>query len=398
MTAKPVIAGGRPVRRSFLPFSRPAVGNTEIDAVTRTLRSGWITMGPKVLEFEAAFAKCVGARHAVAVSSCTAALHVTLAALGVGPGDEVLTSPFTFAATANVVVLLGAKPVFADIEADTCNLDPQTATKGFTPRTKAMIPVDFGGHPCDLDAMRSLAAERRAFLLEDAAHSFGARYRGKPIGSIADATAFSFYATKNLTTGDGGMLTTDDARLADRLRTLRLHGISRDAWKRYSAAGDWYYEVEEAGFKYNMTDMEAAMGLVQLRRRETLHRQRTARARRLAKGLAGVAAVELPAERRDVTHAWHLFPIRLNLDRLTIDRGKFIEALRAENIGTSVHFIPLHLQPFYRRTFGYREGDFPVAEGIYRRIVSLPLFATMTNEECDDVIAAVTKVAEYYGK
>ncbi len=396
MSGKPAIAGGRPVRSTFLPFSRPAVGKAEIQAVTKTLRSGWLTMGPQVLEFEAAFAKAVGARHAVAVSSCTAALHATLAAIGIGAGDEVVTSPFTFTATANVVVLLGATPVFADVEPDTLNVDPGEVAKRITKRTKAILPVDFGGHPCELEELQQLASENRAFLLEDAAHAYGARYRGKSIGSIADATAFSFYATKNITTGDGGMVTTQDPRLADRLRVLRLHGITRDAWKRYTAAGDWYYEVEEAGFKYNMTDMEAAMGLVQLRRGERLHRQRAVGARRLAKGLAGLATIRLPAERKEVNHAWHLFPVRLDLDRLKIDRAKFIGAMRAENLGTSVHFIPLHLQPFYRRRYGFRTGDFPVAEDAYRGIVSLPLFATMTVEDYEDVIEAVTKIVRFY--
>jgi len=396
VSARPAIEGGRPVRSTFLPFSRPAISSREIAAVTKTLRSGWITMGPKVHEFEEAFMKAVGARHAVAVSSCTAAMHTALAAAGVGAGDEVVTSPFTFTATANVVVLLGAKPVFADIEPDTFNLDPEEVEKRVTQKTKAIIPVDYGGHPCEMSAMRELAASKDAFLLEDAAHSFGATYGGKPVGSLADATAFSFYTTKNLTTGDGGMLTTDDGTLADRVRILRLHGISRDAWKRYTAAGDWYYEVEEAGFKYNMTDIAAAMGLVQLRRAAQLHRRRRTRAQYLAKGLRDLATVTLPVERKGVGHAWHLFPILLDPKRLRIDRGKFIEALRAENVGTSVHFIPLHLQPFYRRRFRYGRGDFPVAESVYERTVSLPFFATMTDAEADDVIDAVSKVVRYY--
>jgi len=397
MTTKPAIEGGRPVRRSFLPFARPDISNAEIMAVVRTLRSGWLTMGPRVLEFEEAFRKYIGARHAVAFNSCTAALHTTLVALRVGPGDEVVTTPFTFAATANVVALVGARPVFADVEPDTLNLDPSNANARLCARTKAVIPVHYGGQPCDLDALAERAHAHGAFLLEDAAHAFGAEYRDRRIGSTGTA-AFSFYATKNLTTGEGGMVTTDDSDLADRLRLLRLHGISRDAWKRYTVAGDWYYEVVEAGFKYNMTDTQAAMGLVQLRRADGLLKRRRSHARYLTKEFKDVPNLTLPQERPDTSNAWHLYPIRLNLPRLRIDRAKFIEALRAENIGSSVHFIPLHLQPYYRDRFGYRRGDFPVAEAAYERIISLPFYAGMTREDLDDVVEAVGKIAQYYGR
>ena len=397
MTTKPAIEGGRPVRRSFLPFARPDISNAEIMAVVRTLRSGWLTMGPRVLEFEEAFRKYIGARHAVAFNSCTAALHTTLVALRVGPGDEVVTTPFTFAATANVVALVGARPVFADVEPDTLNLDPSNANARLCARTKAVIPVHYGGQPCDLDALAERAHAHGAFLLEDAAHAFGAEYRDRRIGSTGTA-AFSFYATKNLTTGEGGMVTTDDSDLADRLRLLRLHGISRDAWKRYTVAGDWYYEVVEAGFKYNMTDTQAAMGLVQLRRADGLLKRRRSHAQYLAKEFKDVPNLTLPQERPDTSNAWHLYPIRLNLPRLRIDRAKFIEALRAENIGSSVHFIPLHLQPYYRDRFGYRRGDFPVAEAAYERIISLPFYAGMTREDLDDVVEAVGKIAQYYGR
>ena len=397
MTTKPAIEGGRPVRRSFLPFARPDISNAEIMAVVRTLRSGWLTMGPRVLEFEEAFRKYIGARHAVAFNSCTAALHTTLVALRVGPGDEVVTTPFTFAATANVVALVGARPVFADVEPDTLNLDPSNANARLCARTKAVIPVHYGGQPCDLDALAERAHAHGAFLLEDAAHAFGAEYRDRRIGSTGTA-AFSFYATKNLTTGEGGMVTTDDSDLADRLRLLRLHGISRDAWKRYTVAGDWYYEVVEAGFKYNMTDTQAAMGLVQLRRADGLLKRRRSHARYLTKEFKDVPNLTLPQERPDTSNAWHLYPIRLNLPRLGIDRAKFIEALRAENIGSSVHFIPLHLQPYYRDRFGYRRGDFPVAEAAYERIISLPFYAGITREDLDDVVEAVGKIAQYYGR
>lgn len=397
MSAKPAIEGGRPVRAEFLPFHRPAIANAEIQAAVRALRSGWLTMGPRTQEFEERFRAYVGAKHAVAVSSCTAGLHTTLAAIGVGPKDEVLTSPLTFTSTAMVAVHLGAKPVFADVDGETFNLDPEAARGRLGPRTKAMIPVHHGGLPCDLDALAAMARANGTFLLEDAAHAFGASYGGKRIGAVGDATAFSFYATKPLTTGEGGMVTTDDGALADRLRSLRLHGISRDAWKRYTATGDWYYEVLDAGYKYNMTDVQAAIGLVQLRRAETLFRKRRSAAAYLTKGLRGLATVTVPRERRGSVHAWHLYPILIDVDRLRIDRAKFIEAMRAENIGTSVHFIPLHLQPFYQKAFGYRRGDFPVAERVYDRIVSLPLYPGLTRADLDDVVDAVAKIVAHYG-
>ena len=397
MTGKPAIEGGAPVRETFLPFSRPAISEAEIRAMAAAMRTGWLTMGPKVLEFEERFREHVGTRNAVAMSSCTAVLHTALHAAGVRPGDEVITSPFTFASTANVVAHLGAKPVFADIEPDTFNLDPALAEKAVTDRTRAIVPVHFGGHPCDMEPIAELATSHNLFLLEDAAHAFGARYRDRIIGSIGDVTAFSFYATKSLTTGEGGMATTNDDRLAERLRILRLHGIDRDAWKRYMAEGTWYYEVREAGFKYNLTDPQAAMGLVQLARADRLWRSRRRLAARLSKGLADVATITLPHERPGVTHAWHLYPILLDLARLRIDRARFIEALRAENIGSSVHFIPLHLQPYYQARFGYSKGDFPVAESTYERVVSLPLYPGMSRDDAQDVIDAVRKLAAFYG-
>jgi dTDP-4-amino-4,6-dideoxygalactose transaminase len=392
---KPAIEGGKPVREHFLPFAQPWVGEEEIEEVTRVLRSGWLTTGSRNFEFEHRFREYVGAEQAVAVNSCTAALHLSLAVLNIGPGDEVITTPFTFAATANVIVHRGAKPVFVDIEPETFNIDPGRIPAAITSRTRAIIPVHYGGHPCDMKAILSLARERDLYIIEDAAHAVGAEYNGKKVGAIGDITCFSFYATKNITTGEGGMLTLQDAGLAEELRKLRLHGISKDAWKRYERSGSWYYEVEYAGFKYNMTDMQAALGIAQLKKLDSFIQTRQEHASYLSQSLQELP-LKLPGRKGEVKHAWHLFPILLPVEKLNIDRNYFIQALTAENIGTSVHFIPLHLHPYYQRTFGYKKGDFPVSEYVYERLISLPLYPRMTREDLDSVVEAVSKIVEYY--
>ena len=380
-----------PTRTEFLPFCLPDIGEDEIDEVVQALRSGWITTGPRTKEFERRLAEYVGARHAIAVNSCTAALHVALAAMGIGPGDEVITSPLTFCSTANVVVHLGGRPVFADI-GDDLNIDPAEIERRITDRTKAIIPVHHSGQPCRMEEILSCAREHGLPVLEDAAHAIGAKYRGRMVGTIGDVTAFSFYATKNMTTAEGGMITTDDDELAAKMRLLSLHGISKDAWKRYTSEGSWYYEVLYAGYKCNMTDVQAALGIHQLAR---LERFLEARRRHMAmynEAFDGIPEIETPVVHPDLRHAWHLYVIRLVLERLTLDRAQFIEALRAENIGTSVHFIPVHLHPFYQETFGYRRGDYPHAERVYQRIVSLPLYPKMRVEDVEDVIAAVRRI------
>jgi perosamine synthetase len=402
----------KPPRTSFLPFALPDLGEEEIAAVVRVLRSGWITTGPEVQAFEAEFADYLGVRHAVAVNSCTAALHLALEAGGIGPGDEVLTSTITFTATAEVVEYLGGRTRFVDVEPDTLNLDPAAArslieheyvrrgeqwvhrvTGG---RLSAIVPVHYAGHPCDMRALQALAADYGLFVVDDAAHSLPAAIDGRAVGAMGCPTAFSFYATKTLTTGEGGMLTTDDDAVAARARVMALHGITRDAWKRYTAAGSWFYEVSDAGFKYNLTDVAAALGRVQLRR---LHEMRDGRARIAARfdaAFAGVAAVEAPVTRAGVGHAWHLYAIRLRLERLTVDRARVIEELKARQIGTSVHFIPLHRQPFYAGKYGYTAAQFPVAEAAYPRLVSLPIYSRMTDEDVDSVVAAVADVADRF--
>ena len=393
---KPAIEGGKPIRENFLPFAQPWITEEEIDEVAKVLRSGWLTTGPKVLEFESRFKEYIGSKEAIAVNSCTGGLHISIAVLGIGQGDEVITSPFTFASTANVVILRGAKPVFADIRKDTFNIDPEKIKDLITNRTKAIIPVHYGGQPCDMDPIMETAKHHNLYIIEDAAHAVGAEYKGKRIGTIGDLTSFSFYPTKNMTTGEGGMITTEDEGLANEMRKWRLHGMSNDAWKRYERTGSWYYEIEHAGFKYNMMDLQAAMGLVQLRKLDSFIETRQKYAHYLTEKLSSLPELQLPVEREDVKRAWHLYSILVNPEMLKIDRGKFIKALAAENIGTSVHFIPLHLHPFYREAFGYKMGDFPNAEYVYDRLISLPLYPKMSMDDQSDVVRAVTKIIEYY--
>ncbi|HTM56821.1 MAG TPA: DegT/DnrJ/EryC1/StrS family aminotransferase [Candidatus Udaeobacter sp.] len=389
-------AGGTPVRETFLPLAVPWIGEIEKRLVLETLESGWITTGPRAHQLAERVAALAGAKHGLAVNSATGALHLALVALGVGRGDEVVTSAYTFAACVNVIEHVGATPVLADVEADTLCIDPRSVERVITPRTRVLLPVDYAGHPCDIDALMALARARGLRVVDDAAHALGASWRGRPVGSMADITAFSFYATKNLTTGEGGAAVTDDDALAERLQILSLHGMNRDAWKRYSDTGSWYYEIVAPGYKYNLSDVLASIGLGQLERFPDLQRRRAVRAARYLEGLADLAEVRLPVTREGATHAWHLFPIALELERLRCDRARFALELRAENIGTSVHFIPIHFHPHFHATLGKGDGDFPVAENAYRRALSLPLFPSMTERDVDDVIAAVRKIARHY--
>ncbi len=376
-------------RTSFLPFAVPDITQAEIDEVVDTLRSGWLTTGQKTKRFEREFAQAVDAPHAVATNSATAALHLALDALGIGEGDEVIIPVYTFTATAEVVLYCRARPVFVDVDPVTCNIDPVQFEKCITPHTKAVIVVHIAGLPAEMDAILDIAQRHHIAIIEDAAHAFPAKYHGRMIGSIGDMTAFSFYATKTLSTGEGGMLTTANAEYAQRAAIMALHGISRDAWKRYQAEGSWYYEVIEAGYKYNMTDIAASLGLHQLARSEWLWQRRQAIARRYNAVFSQWPEVEVPPDPTHVQHAWHLYILRLNLERLTISREAFIQTLAEAQIGTSVHFIPLHLHPFYRRTYDLKADDFPSALRAYQRAVSLPIYPGMSDEDVDDVIAAV---------
>src|SRR2546421_3672778 len=385
-------------RKTFLPFALPHITQAEIDEVVDTLRSGWLTTGPKTKRFEREFAERIGAPYAVAVNSATAAMHLALDAICLQPGDEVIIPVYTFTATAEVVVYCGARPVFVDVDPVTCNLDPTQLEKHITARTRAIMVVHIAGLPAELDAIHAIAKAHKLPVIEDAAHAFPAQYRGRMIGTISDLTAFSFYVTKTLATGEGGMLTTANPEYAERAAMMALHGISRDAWKRYSAEGSWYYEALQAGYKYNMTDIAAAIGLHQLARSEWLLERRRAIARRYTEAFSQWPELETPPDPDHVQHAWHLYILRLRLERLTITRDAFIQALKQAQIGTSVHFIPLHLHPFYRNTYQLAADDFPAALHAYERAISLPIYPGMTNEDVEDVIAAVEQVVAPHKK
>lgn len=379
-------------RSTFLPFHFPHIGEEEVRAVEETLRSGWITTGAKARVFEEDFAKFVGARHAIAVNSATAGLHLALEAIGVKAGDEVIVPTMTFAASAEVVIYLGATPVLVDCEPDTLNMDPDAVERAITPRTKAIMPVHFGGQPCEMDRIHEIARQHDLRVVEDAAHALPAAYKDRTVGTLSDLTCFSFYATKTITTGEGGMVTTDSDEYAERIRIMSLHGISRDAWNRYTAEGSWYYEILQPGFKYNLTDIAAALGIEQLKRCTSFHEDRCYIAARYDRAFADVKEIVRPVLRPDVMHAWHLYVIQLQLESLGISRSEFIDKLKAEQIGSSVHFIPLHLHPYYRDRWGYRREDLPRASEAFDRIISLPIYPDMTDEDVDDVIRAVSTI------
>ena len=395
------IQGGTPVREKLLPYGRQSLDDADLQAVVEVLKSDWLTTGPKVDEFEERFAAWVGARHAISFSSGTSALHGAAFAAGLGPGDEAITTPMTFCATANCILYQGAVPVFADVSADTLNLDPREISKKRCFRTssrlKAIIVVDYAGHPAALDEVGEFAKQHGALLIEDACHALGAEYRGKRVGSIADMTVFSFHPVKHLTTGEGGMVTANDATLAETLRRFRNHGISSDARQR-QATGQWYYEMVALGFNYRLTDIACALGLSQLKKLSTNLARRREIAAYYAAAFRSVPGLILPSVRAEADPAWHLYPIRLDLASLTGDRGQIFRALRAENIGVNVHYIPVHLHPYYRERFGHGEGECPVAEAAYERLISLPMFPGMTNADVGDVVRAVSKVISHYAK
>lgn len=389
------VQSGRAARREFLSFAPPTIGLEEIEEVTDTLRSPWITTGPKTRRFELAFARMVGAPGALALNSCTAGLHTALAALGIGRGDEVITTTLTFTATANVIEHVGATPILVDVVPGTLTIDPAAVAAAITPRTKAIIPVHYAGHPVELDAIEALAKAHGLHVIEDAAHSLPAAYRGRRIGEGANLTAFSFYATKNMTTAEGGMLT-GDPELIDRARVISLHGMSRDAWKRYAKGGSWRYEVLMPGFKYNMTDIQAALGLQQIKKLARFHRRRCEVAALFSEAFAAEEALEVPVHEAHVEHAWHLYVLRLRPRTLRIDRDRFIEELAARQIGTSVHFIPLHLHRYYRERYGYSADQFPVAYRNFLRMLSLPIHPRLTHGDVAHVIDSVLDVVRTF--
>jgi perosamine synthetase len=389
------VDGGTPVRETLLPYGRQSIAEDDIQDVVDVLRSDWLTTGPKVGEFEEALAARVGAKHAVSFSSGTSALHGAAFAAGLKPGDEAITTPMTFAATANSLLYQGATPVFADVSADTLNLDPEKAAARVTRRTRAILPVDYAGHSAEMDAILELAAHHGLVVIEDGCHALGAEYRGRRTGSIADMTVFSFHPVKHLATGEGGMVTTDSADYAETLRRFRNHGISGDARQR-QADGQWRYEMVLLGFNYRLTDIACALGLSQLKKLDGNLSRRREIAAHYATEFRDLAGVMPPTVRAGVDPAWHLYPIRLNLERLSANRAQVFRALRAENIGVNVHYIPVHLHPYYRDRFGYRGGEYPVAEAAYEQLISLPMFHGMTDEDVQDVITAVEKVLNHY--
>ena len=392
MTEKLAIDGGSPVRSTFLPYGRQWLGPEEERKVLEVLRSDWVTTGPVTKEFEEKFARFVGAKHAVACHTGTAALHLAVSAAGIGPGDEVVTTPFTFAATSNAVLYRGGTPVFADIQPDTKNLDPAFVKKAITKKTRAVIPVHYAGHPVDLDEIHELAEAHGLTVIEDAAHAVSAEYRGERIGHLSDLTIFSFHPVKQMTTGEGGMVTTDSTNLAEKLRAYRAHGIVEDPEKRWAKEGSHFYEMKFLGHRFYMTEMQAALGVVQLSKLEGFQRRRREIARYYDEELANLDGVTTPVVRPYVRHAWHLYVVDLTGAGLEGKRDEVFAAMRAENIGVNVHYIPVHYHPYYREHFGFRRGAFPKAERAYRRVLSLPLFPKMTDEDAADVVHALRKV------
>src|SRR6202171_3227724 len=391
------VDGGTPARSTLLPNGRQSIEEDDIQAVVDVLRSDWLTTGPKVGEFEEAFAARVHAKYAVSFSSGTAALHAAAFAAGLKAGDEAITTPMTFAATANCVLYQGATPVFADVGADTLNVDPEQVDQRITAKTRAILPVDYAGHPADLDAILEIARRHGLLVIEDACHALGAEYRGRTVGSVSDMTVFSFHPVKHITTGEGGMVSTNDAQLAETLRRFRNHGISSDARQRQSA-GQWHYEMVLLGFNYRLSDIVCALGIEQLKRLEANIARRREIAARYTAAFREISGVIPPAVRVEVNPAWHLYPLRLNPEKLSADRAEIFRALRAENVGVSVHYIPVHLHPYYRDRFGYKGGEFPVAEDGYKRLVSLPMFHGMGAGDVEDVIRTVEKVLAHFMK
>jgi len=384
----------KPVRSDFLIFGSPKIEQPEIDEVVECLKSGWIGTGPRVHKFENNFRDYIGSKYAMALNSCTAALHLSMLVSGVSAGDEVITTPMTFAATSNAILHTGAKPIFVDVEKDSMNIDPNLIENVITPKTKAILPVHFAGRPCKMDHIMEIAQKNNLLVIEDAAHAIEAEYKGKKIGNIGDMTCFSFYVTKNLVTGEGGMLTTNNEEWSKKVKVFGLHGMSKDAWKRYSDESYKHYQVVAPGFKYNMMDIQASLGIHQLERISKNFERRKEIWNIYNKAFENLP-FDTPLEEKDTVHARHLYTLLLDLDKLKISRDEFMSALRRENIGTGVHYISLHLQPYYKETFGHREDDFPNASYISERTISIPFSAKLSEQDVQDVIEAVTKVTNH---
>lgn len=390
--------GGEPVRHTMLPYGHQWVDEDDVQAVVKALRGEWITQGPTVEAFERKVAEYCGARYAVAMSSGTAALHAACLAAGIGPGDEAITTPITFAATANAVVYCGGRPVFADIRPDTLTIDPADIEQRIKSSTKAILPVDFAGLPADMDAIREIARRHGLVVIEDAAHALGARYKDRPVGTLADMTVFSFHPVKHITTGEGGMVLTDDKGLYERLLRIRHHGIVRDVTQAPVKRSAWYYEIPDIGYNFRLTDFQSALGISQMRKLDLFIERRRRIAEEYRQAFADLAALRLPVEPRDYYSSYHIFVIQLELEKLHAGRDLIFDALRAEGIGANVHYVPVHLHPYYRERFGYGRGSYPNAERYSERALTLPLFPAMTEQDVSDVVAAVRKVIQYFAK
>ena len=397
MTLELAINGGKPVRDKILPYGHQWIDEEDIEAVSEVLHSDWITQGPKVTEFEKEFAKYVDTKYAVAVNSGTAALHDACFAAQIEKWDEAITSPITFAASANCVLYQGGTPIFADIDADTLNIDPVEIKKKITKKTKALIPVDFTGRPVDFEKILRIAKDNNLIIIEDASHALGATYKRSKIGSISDMTIFSFHPVKHITTGEGGMVTTNNKEYYERLKLFRTHGITKDKDKLLNYDGPWYYEMQELGYNYRLTDFQCALGLSQLKKIDRIIRRRREIVQKYNHEFKNVPEIKIPQINPvNSNPAWHIYMIQLNLEKLKVGRREIFEALKAENIGVNVHYIPVHLQPYYQKRFGYSLGDFPKAENYYSRAITLPVFPIMLDKDIDDVIKAVKKVINYY--
>ncbi|MBD3181792.1 aminotransferase class I/II-fold pyridoxal phosphate-dependent enzyme [Candidatus Poribacteria bacterium] len=394
---KPAIAGGEPIRNKPLSFGVPLIEQEEINGVVEVLKSGWISTGPKTQELEKKFREYVGSKYAVAVNSCTAGMHVSLVAAGIGEGDEVITTPMTFTATSNSVIHCGATPVFADINRDTMNIDPAEIESKITSRTKAIMPVHYSGQACEMDEILDIARKNDLIVIEDAAHALGAEYKGKKVGSIGHAAAFSFHVHKNITTAEGGMVSTDNDEWAKKIRVMRLHGMTKDAWGRASES-KVHYDVVFPGFKYNMTDIQAAMGLAQLSKLESYIATRQKYARMYTEAFKQLPQLKLLKRIDNIRHGENMFVIRLELEKLKVDRDEFVKCLKAENITPSIHYRAVHLNSYYRENFGYKPGDYPNAEYVADRVVTMPFSPKLTEDDVRDVISAVTRIVNYYSR
>ncbi len=393
---KLALFGGNPVREKLLPYGKQFVDQKDIDAVIEVLRSDWLTTGPTVVEFEKQFSGQVGAANGIAVNSGTAGLHCAVYAAGIGSGDEVITSPITFMATANCIRYQGAKVVFADVDPDTLNIDPEKIKECLSPKTKAIIAVDFTGQPADLDVIRKIAQENNLIFIEDAAHALGATYKNRAVGSIADMTVFSLHPVKHVTTGEGGLVVTDNPELAERLRRFRNHGIMQDHYQRQKL-GTWTYDMEEIGYNYRLPELNSVLGISQLQKLPELLMRRREIAARYGVAFSRIPQLTPPADCPDCQSAWHLYVIKLNLDHLVTDRDEIFQALRAENIGVNVHYIPVPWLAYYQK-LGYKKGGWPIAESMYHRLISLPMWPGMADDDVEDVILAVKKVLAAYQK